>query len=92
MSAEESYGPPRWPGSREAEEAIALHAVAEVVRRDPVPPIDTREVRREVAAILGSVARELNNGRAVSTGVRRAALGLANALRIALDPSEHMES
>jgi hypothetical protein len=39
---------------------------------------------------LDSVARELNNGRAVSTGVRRAALGLANALRIALDPSEQM--
>jgi hypothetical protein len=69
---------------------MALHAVAEVVRRDPLPLIDTREVRREVAAVLDSVARELNNGRAVPTGVRRAALGLANALRIALDPSEQM--
>jgi len=87
----ESYGPPRWPGSREADEAMALHAVAEVVGRDPIPPIDTSEVRRQVSAILDAVGIELNNGRAVPIGVRRATLGLANALRLALDPAEGIE-
>jgi hypothetical protein len=84
--------PPRWPGSREADEATALRAVAEVVRRDPVPPIDTQLVRRQVAAVLGSVAQELHHGRAVPVGVRRAALGLANALQLTLDPTEHVDT
>jgi hypothetical protein len=71
---------------------MTLHAVAEVVRRDPVPPVDTSDVRRQVAAVLGAVATELNNGRGVPIGVRRATLGLANALRFALDLTERMEA
>ena len=77
MDTERAYGAPRWPGSREADEAMTLAAVADVVRRYPNPPIDTQQVRRQVAAVLGSVAQELNNGRAVPVGVRRATLGLA---------------
>lgn len=87
MSISDDFGSPRWPGSREAEEAEALHTIARVMCGHASPTIDTREVRLQAGAALDAVAIELNNGRAVAIGVRRATIGLANALRLALDPN-----
>jgi hypothetical protein len=87
MSISNDVGSPRWPGSLEAEEAEALHTIARVMRGHASPTIDTNYVRRQVGAALDAVAVELSNGRAVPIGVRRATIGLADALRLALDPN-----
>lgn len=67
-----------------AGEARAFHTIAELVGKNP-PALD-RAIAGQIAHVLDATAIELNAGRAVPIGVRRAVLGLANALRIAMDP------
>ena len=50
------------------------------------PGITRRDVAGQVAAVLHATAIELDNGRPVPIGVRRAVRGLADALRREMAP------
>ncbi len=85
MGSNSRYDRIRPVGDREAAEARALHLIGELVPgyggiRDP-------DVAGQVSQILHAVAIELGNGRSVSIEVRRAARGLAEALRREMQPS-----
>ena len=85
MGGDSRYDRYRRPaGDREIEEASALHMIAELVTRTH-PPINRTTVG-QIAHVLNAAAIELNAGRALPIGVRRAVLGLADALRIQMDP------
>ena len=70
-----------------ASEARAYSILAELLvdYRDEV--IGDREVAMNISNLLHSAAIELNNGRAIPIGIRRAVRGLANALRESMDPN-----
>jgi len=74
----------RAAGDREAEQAQALHTIAGLVRQAQ-PPM-SRRTAGQIAHVLDAAAIELNAGRALPIGVRRAVLGLADALRAQMDP------
>jgi hypothetical protein len=70
-----------------AAEARAYSILAELLvdYRDKV--IGDREIAMNMSNLLHSAAIELNNGRAIPIGIRRAVRGLAKALREAMDPN-----
>lgn len=72
-----------------ADEARTYSIIAELLvdYRDEV--IGDREVALNLSNLLHSAAIELNNGRAIPLGIRRATRGLANALRESMDPNTH---
>jgi hypothetical protein len=70
---------------REAREARALQAISDLVRSRPEMVLGSSS-RGQLAEVLSEVAIELNAGRAVPLGVRRAVRGLADALRAESDP------
>jgi hypothetical protein len=78
------YNRVRPVGDIEAGEVRALHAIAELVTRS-CPALD-RTITGQIAHVLDATAIELNAGRAVPIGMRRAVRGLADALRAAMDP------
>jgi hypothetical protein len=67
-----------------AGEARALHAIARLVGEHW--PLTDRSIAGQISHVLDSAAIELNAGRAMPIGVRRSVLGLADALRVAMDP------
>jgi hypothetical protein len=69
---------------REAGEARALHTIAALVTHTP-PPMD-RTTAGQIAHVLDATAIELNAGRPLPIGVRRAVISLAAALRATMDP------
>ena len=71
--------------SQEADEARALHTIGELVRARGVAGLDVG-LRGQVAEVLDSAAIELNAGRAIPIGLRRAVTGMADGLRAAMDP------
>lgn len=74
----------------EAGEAWALHTIAELVRGSW--PGQDRAVRGQISRVLDAAAIELNAGRALPIEVRRAVLGLADALRVSMDPRKETGS
>jgi hypothetical protein len=86
MGANNRYDRERTVTSQEADEARALHALGRLLHADAAAPIPDRAVAVQVAQVLHSTAIELDAGRPVPREVRRAVRGLANALRVALDP------
>ncbi len=84
MSSNSRYDRPRPVGDQEAAEARALHMVGEFV--GDFPGINSRDVAGQVAHVLHAAAIELDNGRPVPIGVRRAVRGLADALRREMAP------
>ena len=79
MGSNSRYDRARPVGDREAAEARALHLIGELV--GGYPGITSGAVAGQVAAVLHAAAIELDNGRQVPIGVRRAVRGLADALR-----------
>ena len=67
-----------------ADEARALHTIAELVGKHW--PLTDRTIAGQISHVLDSAAIELNAGRAMPIGLRRSVLGLADALRAAMDP------
>jgi hypothetical protein len=67
---------------REAAEARALSTMGELVRRRAVLVLDGPSLGQ---LAQNEMAIELNAGRPVPIGVRRAVCGLANALRVSTD-------
>jgi hypothetical protein len=65
--------------------SAALHVTGELVGDRPELVVGGTALRR-VAAVLHETAIELNAGRAVPIGVRRAVRALADELRTTLDP------
>lgn len=84
MGSNSRYDRYRPVGQREADEASALHTIAELVTHMR-PQLD-RRMAGQIARVLDAAAIELNAGRALPIEVRRAVLGLADALRTAMDP------
>lgn len=70
-----------------ATEARAYSTIAELLANHRDEAIGDREVAINISNLLHSAAIELNNGRDVPIGVRRAVRGLANALREWMDPN-----
>lgn len=89
MGGTSRYDQVRPAGSREAAEARAFHTLGELVTSRPAAGLD-ESVRRQLAGVLHAAAIELDAGRAIPIGVRRAVLGLANALRRSWDPRTGM--
>ncbi|MGI8817444.1 MAG: hypothetical protein ACR2G2_19760 [Pseudonocardia sp.] len=87
MGSNSRYDRYRPVEDHEADEARALHTLGELVSR-PTTPTLTRTVRGQIAHVLHATAIELDAGRAMPIGVRRAVLGLADALRIELAPPD----
>ncbi|RZT85552.1 hypothetical protein EV383_2425 [Pseudonocardia sediminis] len=69
-------------------EARALRTIAGLLDGDN-PVVGDRAVAGQVGQVLRSSANELAHGRALPIPVRRAVLGLADAIRAALDPRTH---
>lgn len=67
-----------------ADEGRALHTIARLVGEHW--PLTDRAVAGQISHVLDSAAIELNAGRAMPIGLRRSVLGLADALRAAMDP------
>lgn len=84
MGSNSRYDRVRPVSDREAGEARALHVIAELVSRTR-PSMDPTTAG-QIAHVLDATAIELNAGRALPIGVRRAVMGLADALRAAMDP------
>jgi DNA gyrase/topoisomerase IV subunit B len=70
-----------------AAEARAYSIIAELLANYRDEAIGDREVAMNISNLLHSAAIELNNGRAIPIGIRRAVRGLANALRESMDPN-----
>jgi hypothetical protein len=70
----------------EAQEAWAYRELGGVLMRCSTLVLDG-PTRRALAEVLHATAIELNAGRAVPLGVRRAVGSVADALRVALDPT-----
>jgi hypothetical protein len=70
-----------------AAEARAYSSIAELLVNYRDEAIGDREVAMNISNLLHSAAIELNNGRAIPIGIRRAVRGLANALRESIDPN-----
>ena len=85
MGVNNRYDRDRAVTSQEAEEASALHALGLLLHTRP-GPIPDRTLAGRVAQVLHSTAVELDAGRPVPREVRRAVRGLANSLRVAMDP------
>jgi hypothetical protein len=79
------YDSDRRATDREADEARALHAMGELVSNQSGLVLDQASAG-QLAEVMHATAIELNAVRPVPVGVRRAVLGLANALRAAMDP------
>jgi hypothetical protein len=69
----------------EAAEARALHTVAELLSEQSTISVD-RSMAGQIAEVLHAAAIELDRGRPVPLGLRRAVRGLANSLRTAMEP------
>jgi hypothetical protein len=85
------YNSDRRATGREADEARALHTMGELVSRQSGLVLD-RSAAGQLAEVMHAVAIELNAVRPVPVGVRRAVLGLANALRAAMDPRDDADA
>lgn len=86
MGSNSRYDRARPVSDHEADEARALHTLAELVFDKPWLRAD-RRLLGQVSQVLHSVGNELDNGRAVALPVRRSVRGLAGALREALQPN-----
>jgi hypothetical protein len=71
-------------GGREADEARALHVVADLL--DNYPGIDAPVIASRLGEILRATAIALIGGRDVPIGIRRAARRLADAVRVEMHP------
>ncbi|MHA6797616.1 hypothetical protein ACVGVM_29530 (plasmid) [Pseudonocardia bannensis] len=85
MGGNSRYDRDRPVGDREAAEARAFPAIAELLAHRP-ELITDRAVAGQVAHVLHDSAIELDADRPLPIGVRRAVRGLAAALRAAMDP------
>lgn len=79
MGSNTRYDRFRPVGDREAAEARAMYMIAELVK--DYPGISSSDVAGQVAHVLYAASNELRNGRALPIEVRRAVLGLTDALR-----------
>jgi hypothetical protein len=79
------YDKARAVSDHEAQEAWAYQELGGVLLRRSSLELDA-PTRKALAEVLQATAIELNAGRAVPLGVRRAVWSVASALRIALDP------
>jgi hypothetical protein len=86
MGSNSRYDRARPVDDREAAEARALHVIAGLV--EDYPGIPSREVAGQVAHVLHAAAIELDAGRPVPVGVRRAVRALADALRRDMQPRD----
>lgn len=68
----------------EADEARALHVIADLL--DDYPGIDAPVIASRLGEILRCTAIELNAGRDVPVGIRRAVRHLADAVRVEMQP------
>jgi hypothetical protein len=68
----------------EADEARALHVIADLL--DDYPGIDAPVIASRLGEILRCTAIELNAGRDVPIGIRRAVRHLADAVRVEMQP------
>ncbi len=87
MGSNSRYDRYRPVGDLEADEARALHTLGELVSRAASPAL-TGTMRGQIAHVLHATAIELDAGRGVPIGVRRAVGGLADALRVELAPPD----
>ena len=85
MGSNNRYDHDRQATGREADEARALHVMGELVSGQSGLVLN-RASAGQLAEVMHATAIELNAVRPVPVGVRRAVLGLANALRAAMDP------
>lgn len=85
MGSNSRYDRDRPVGDREAAEARAFHTIARLLAHHP-ELITDRAVAGQVAHLLHNSAIELDAGRPLPIGMRRAVRGLADALRAAMDP------
>lgn len=79
---------PLWPDrechGREADEARALHVIADLL--DDFSGIDAPVFLSRLSEVLRCTAIELNAGREVPNGIRRAVRRLADAVRAEMQP------
>lgn len=69
---------------READEASALHVIADLL--DDFPGIDAPVIASRLSEVLRCTTIELNAGRDVPSGIRRAVRRLADAVRVEMPP------
>ena len=87
MGGTSRYDKARPVADREAQQARALHTLAELLAARPAPLTALSDrVRGQIGQVFHMTANELGDGRAVPIAVRRAVLGLADAVRLDLDP------
>jgi hypothetical protein len=77
-------------GSRELDEARALHMIGRLVGE--YPGITDSTVAAQVAQVLHAAANELGNGRPLPIELRRSVLALANALRADMQPADGLDA
>lgn len=81
------YDRTRPVGDREARQARALHTLAELLAARPTRLTALSDaVRGQIGQVFHTAANELGDGRAMPIAVRRAVIGLADAVRLDLDP------
>jgi hypothetical protein len=79
------YGKYRPISQEEADQARALHKLAELFGQASPTPMN-RSVVGQICHVLNASAIEINAGRGLPIGVSRAVFGLADSLRTAMDP------